>query len=125
MAKYSKKAQDKVGEVMREYKEGKLKSGKDGKGGKVKNRKQAVAIALSEARDSGAKVPSKKSSTSKKKASGTKKTTSGKPLTKSKKSGAKSTSKKAPGKKSNSKLAPETGPSKGKSIARAKSKNKK
>ncbi len=55
--KYSDKAQDKVKEVMEEYKEGKLKSGKSGK--KVRSRKQAVAIGISEARKSGAKVPSK------------------------------------------------------------------
>jgi hypothetical protein len=55
MPKYSKKAQDKVGEVMHEFKEGKLKSGRSGK--KVKSRKQAVAIGLSEARRKGAKVP--------------------------------------------------------------------
>lgn len=61
MAKYSKKAQDKVEETMHEFKEGKLKSGKDGKGGKVTNPKQAVAIGLSEARKEGAKVPRKKS----------------------------------------------------------------
>lgn len=57
--KYSDKAQDKVKEVMEEYKEGKLKSGKSGK--KVKSRKQAVAIGISEARKSGAKVPPKSS----------------------------------------------------------------
>ena len=62
MAKYSKKAQDKVEKVMHEFKEGKLKSGKEGKGGKVTNRKQAIAIGISEARESGAKVPKKKSS---------------------------------------------------------------
>lgn len=55
MNKYSKKAQEKVGKVMHEYKEGKLKSGKSGK--KVTSRKQAVAIGLSEAREAGAKVP--------------------------------------------------------------------
>lgn len=59
MAKYSKKSQSKVKKVMHEYKEGELKSGQ---GGKVKNRKQAIAIGLSEARKSGAKVPRKKSS---------------------------------------------------------------
>ncbi|MGA7237349.1 MAG: DUF6496 domain-containing protein [Bryobacteraceae bacterium] len=60
--KTSAKGQAKVGKVMHEYKHGQLKSG--GKA-KVKNRKQAVAIALSEARKSGAKVapPKKKSST--------------------------------------------------------------
>ena len=61
MAKYSKKSQDKVEKVMHEYKHGELKSGKEGKGGKVKNRKQAIAIGLSEARKSGAKVPKKSS----------------------------------------------------------------
>ncbi len=45
---------------MSEYKHGDLKSGQGGKGGKVKSRKQAVAIALSEARSSGAKIPKKK-----------------------------------------------------------------
>lgn len=60
MAKYSQKAQDKVEKVMHEYKEGELKSGKDGKGGKVTSRKQAIAIGLSEARQAGAKVPGKK-----------------------------------------------------------------
>ncbi|HEY3276172.1 MAG TPA: DUF6496 domain-containing protein [Syntrophorhabdaceae bacterium] len=55
MARYSKKSQDTVKEVMEEFKEGKLKSGKSGK--KVTNRKQAVAIGLSEARKKGAKVP--------------------------------------------------------------------
>jgi hypothetical protein len=47
----------KVHKVMSEYKHGDLKSGS---GGKVKSRKQAVAIALSEARSSGAKIPQKK-----------------------------------------------------------------
>jgi hypothetical protein len=54
-----------VGKVMREYKHGELKSG--GKA-KVKNRKQAVAIALSEARKSGAKVAPKKKGAAKKSA---------------------------------------------------------
>lgn len=56
--KYSDKSQEKIGKVMKEYKEGKLKSGS---GKKVKSRKQAVAIGISEARKSGAKVPPKKS----------------------------------------------------------------
>lgn len=60
MAKYSDKSKEKVEKVMHEFKEGTLKSGKDGKGGKVKSRKQAVAIGLSEARKEGAKVPKKK-----------------------------------------------------------------
>lgn len=59
MAKYDKKAQEKVEEVMHEFKEGKLKSGPKGKGGKVTSRKQAIAIGLSEARDEGAKIPKK------------------------------------------------------------------
>ena len=54
MAKYSKKAQEKIEEVMHEFKHGKLKSGK---GGVVKNRKQAIAIGISEAREAGLKVP--------------------------------------------------------------------
>jgi hypothetical protein len=59
MAKYSKKAQEEVKEAMHEFKEGKLKSG--GKSQKkVTNPKQAIAIGLSKARKSGAKVPSKK-----------------------------------------------------------------
>jgi hypothetical protein len=57
MAKYSKKAQEKIEEVMHEFKEGTLKSGKDGSGGKVKSRKQAIAIGISEAREAGLKVP--------------------------------------------------------------------
>ncbi len=61
MAKYSKKAQEKIGEVMHEFKHGELKSGKDGKGGYVKSREQAIAIGISEAREMGAKVPKKKS----------------------------------------------------------------
>lgn len=58
MAKYSKKAQDKVGKAIHEMKEGTLKSSS---GQKVKSRKQAIAIGLSEAREAGAKVPKKKS----------------------------------------------------------------
>lgn len=58
MAKYGKKAQTKVKKVMHERKTGKLYSGTSGK--KVKNRKQAIAIGLSEARREGDKVPSKK-----------------------------------------------------------------
>jgi hypothetical protein len=57
MAKYSKKAGDKVEETMHEMKEGKLKTGT---GKKVTSKKQAVAIGLSEARKDGAKVPKKK-----------------------------------------------------------------
>ncbi len=62
--KYSKKSQEKVHQVMREYKHGKLKSGRSGK--KVKSRKQAIAIGLSEARKRGAKVPPPKKKSRKK-----------------------------------------------------------
>lgn len=58
MAKYSKKAQKKINKVMDEYKKGKLTIGKSNK--KVKSRKQAVAIGISEARDKGLKVPKEK-----------------------------------------------------------------
>lgn len=58
--KYSKKASKKVEKVMRERKSGTLRSGRSGK--KVTSRKQAIAIGLSEARRSGAKVPKKKAS---------------------------------------------------------------
>jgi hypothetical protein len=51
------KGKRKIHKVMKEYKEGTLRSGS---GGKVKNRKQAVAIALNEAREAGANVPKKK-----------------------------------------------------------------
>ena len=57
MAKYSRGTQKKVGEVMREYKKGKLKSGRSNK--KVKTRKQAIAIGLSLARKRKKKVPKK------------------------------------------------------------------
>lgn len=49
MPKQTKKQQDKIEKVMHEFKEGTLKSGKNGAGGKVKDNKQAIAIALSEA----------------------------------------------------------------------------
>jgi len=57
MKRYSKKSQEKVEEVMHEFKAGKLKSGKEGKGGVVTSRKQAIAIGLSESREEGVKVP--------------------------------------------------------------------
>jgi uncharacterized protein DUF6496 len=58
MAKYGKKASEKVERAMHERKRGTLKSGGSGK--TVKSRKQAIAIGLSEARRAGAKVPKKK-----------------------------------------------------------------
>jgi len=64
--KTTTKGRSKVKKVMKEYKEHKLSSGRSGK--KVTNRKQAVAIALSEARQSGAKIPKKKAATKKKSA---------------------------------------------------------
>ena len=60
MAKYGKKAQQKVKRAMRERKRGILKGGRSGK--KVTSRKQAIAIGLSEARRAGTRVPRKKSS---------------------------------------------------------------
>jgi len=59
MAKYSKGARRKVKRAMHERKKGTLKSGRSGR--KVKSRKQAIAIGVSDARRSGAKVPKKKS----------------------------------------------------------------
>ena len=58
--KSTRTTQKKMATVMGEYKHGELKSGRGGKGGKVKSRKQAIAIGLSEARKAGAKVPPKK-----------------------------------------------------------------
>jgi len=63
MARYGKKAQQKVEKVMRERKRGTLRSGGSGK--KVTSRKQAIAIGLSEARRAGGKVPRKKSTRAK------------------------------------------------------------
>jgi len=67
MARYGKKAAKKVGRALHEQKRGKLKSGRSGK--KVKSRKQAIAIGLSEARRAGAKVPPRRSSAKKSKKS--------------------------------------------------------
>ena len=78
--KYSRGAGNEVEKEMRRYKRGTAKSGKGGRGGKVKSRKQAIAIGLSEARKSGAKVPKKKGGSKKrsshKKRSSTKKRSS-------------------------------------------------
>ena len=88
MARYGKKASEKVEKAMHERKRGTLKSGGSGK--KVTSKKQAIAIGLSEAREAGGKVPKKGSKKSSKKGSkkGSKKS-SGK-----KRSSKKSTSKK-------------------------------
>jgi hypothetical protein len=63
--KYGRKASQKVRQAMRERKRGTLRSGRSGK--KVKSRKQAIAIGLSQARRAGAKVPRKRKSSRKRK----------------------------------------------------------
>jgi len=88
MARYGKKAQSKVKKAMHERKAGTLKSGRSGK--KVKSRKQAIAIGLSEARKAGGKVPKK--SSSKKKASSKRKPAAKKKASSKRKSSAKSKS---------------------------------
>lgn len=58
--KYAKSSGKEVESEMRRYKKGTAKSGPGGKGGKVKSRKQAIAIGLSKARKKGKKVPKKR-----------------------------------------------------------------
>ncbi len=58
--KYSRGAGEDVKNEMHRYKRGTAKSGRGGKGGKVKSRKQAIAIGLSKARKEGKRVPKKK-----------------------------------------------------------------
>jgi hypothetical protein len=82
--KYGSAASKSVEREMKAYKKGELKSGRSG--AKVKSRKQAIAIGLSEARSEGAKVPAKKSSTKK---------SSKKKSTKKKSTGRKKSSKKS------------------------------
>jgi Family of unknown function (DUF6496) len=60
MARSSKTARKSVKSATHRKKKGMLRSGKAGKGGRVKSKKQAIAIGLSEARKKGAKVPKKK-----------------------------------------------------------------
>jgi Family of unknown function (DUF6496) len=60
MARYGTAARKRVRSAMRRKKRGTLRSGKSGRGGRVKTKKQAIAIGLSEARKKGAKVPAKK-----------------------------------------------------------------
>lgn len=67
--KYSKSASKDVESAVRRKKKGTLKSGKGGKGGTVKSRKQAIAIGLSEARKKGKKVPRKAKKKTKKRKS--------------------------------------------------------
>jgi len=62
MARYGRASKRSVRSAMRRRKRGTLRSGRGGKGGRVKSRKQAIAIGLSEARKKGAKVPHKRSS---------------------------------------------------------------
>ena len=64
MARYGKKASQKVKQAMRKRKRGTLKSGRSGK--KVTSRKQAIAIGLSQARRAGGKVPARKRESRKK-----------------------------------------------------------
>ena len=65
MARYGRKAQQKVKKAMHERKRGTLRSGRSGR--KVRSRKQAIAIGLSEARRAGGKVPPRKRKSSRKK----------------------------------------------------------
>jgi hypothetical protein len=65
--RYGTAASKRVESAMRRRKKGTLRSGPGGKGGRVKSRKQAVAIGLSEARAKGAKVPRRKSSAGRRK----------------------------------------------------------
>jgi hypothetical protein len=65
--KYSRSAGEDVERAVKREKKGTLKSGKGGKGGTVKSRKQAIAIGLSEARAKGKKVPKKAKAKKKKK----------------------------------------------------------
>ncbi|MBR0713502.1 DUF6496 domain-containing protein [Bradyrhizobium liaoningense] len=67
--RYSPSAGKDVESEMRRYKKGTAKSGRGGRGGKVKSRKQAIAIGLSKARKKGKKVPKKAKKSSKKKTS--------------------------------------------------------
>ena len=101
MAKYGKKAQAKVRKVMHERKEGKLESGGSHK--KVKSRKQAIAIGLSEARRAGAKVPPNPNRASKTAAKKSSKKSAAKKS--SKKSAARKSSKKSAARKSSKKSA--------------------
>jgi hypothetical protein len=65
MAKYGRKARKKVKRAMHERKRGTLRSGRSGK--RVKSRKQAIAIGLSEARRAGGKVPKRRRKSSRRK----------------------------------------------------------
>jgi hypothetical protein len=104
MAKYSKKAGEKVERAMHEKKRGQLKSGRSGK--KVTSRKQAIAIGLSEARKEGAKVPKKVGAKKGAKKGGAKKGSTKKSAAKktgAKKGGAKKSAAKKGGRKTSGK----------------------
>ena len=62
MARYGKAASESVKNAVHREKRGELRSGKNGRGGVVRSREQAIAIGLSEARKRGAKVPGKRTS---------------------------------------------------------------
>ncbi len=96
MAKYSKGSGEEVKEALHEMKEGKLETGT---GKKVTSRKQAIAIGLSEAREKGEKVPTKKGASKK----GTSKKTAAKKSSTKKSAAKKGSTKKSPAKKSSSK----------------------
>src|SRR5215218_8887237 len=98
MAKYSKGAGNKVEESMHEMKRGQLKSGRSGK--KVKSRKQAIAIGLSEARERGEKVPAKKGASRRGGSKGGRKKSAPKKAASKKSAPRKSASKKSASKKS-------------------------
>src|SRR5687767_13594650 len=101
MAKYSKRAGEKVERAMHEKKRGQLRSGRSGK--KVTSRKQAIAIGLSEARKEGAKVPKKKSSGSRSRKSAGRSKSAGKKSTGRKSTGRKTAARKNTGRKRASK----------------------
>lgn len=62
MARYGRSSRKTVASALRRKKHGTLRSGKGGRGGRVKSRKQAIAIGLNEARRKGAKVPRRRRS---------------------------------------------------------------
>ncbi|MGQ0715466.1 MAG: DUF6496 domain-containing protein [Gemmatimonadaceae bacterium] len=75
--KYGPAASTRVKSAMRRRKKGTLRSGRGGTGGRVKSRKQAIAIGLSEAREKGAKVPRRRSGGRKRSSGGRKRSSRG------------------------------------------------
>ena len=98
--RYGKAAGKSVESAMRKRKRGTLKSGKGGKGGKVKSRKQAIAIGLSEAREKGAKVPRKSSAKKAGRKSSSRKSSSGRKSRSSRKSSSRKGARKSSRKRS-------------------------